>query len=89
MLPSPAVRTSIVLEKLAVSLCSMTICVTFMLSSTLDAVAGDWCHHVAHLLVIVLAIVAELATMSYQRIELQKDWFVVVTRGDEAKLASE
>ena len=84
-----AVRTSIILQKCTVILCSVVICAKFTFTSWLDVAVGGTLHHVMQATVIVLAIVAELATMSYQRIELEKDWFVVITQGDENRLASE
>ena len=37
---------------------------------------------------IVVAIVVDLANMAYKFIAVEKDWFVVVTAGDTASLAS-
>ena len=73
---------------MAVILCSTLIGGHLFLSTSVEFEASDVTMNVINGVVIVLAIVAELATMSYQRIELEKDWFVVLTRGNEARLAS-
>ena len=76
------------IQKISVILCSIAIIATLMFMDTLDSMADGSLHHVVHAVVIALAIIAELSTMAYQRIELEKDWFVVITEGDESKLAS-
>ena len=81
-------RTSIVIQKVCVALCACVICLLLYFHGEVKSQWDGWLYILCQAFVVILAVLAELATMSYLRIELEKDWFIVVTEGKKSKLAS-
>lgn len=76
------------MQKLSVFFCASLICVVLFHNKAISSVWGGALGVILQGVVLILAVIAELATISYSYIQLQKDWFVVSTLGSKDKLAS-
>lgn len=53
----------------------------------MDQQLGGRLRHICEAAVIILAIIAQLASVGY-KIAIEKDWIVIIAAGDSSKLAS-
>lgn len=74
------VRVSLLTQNLSVVACCGAVCARLLYGEF------QW-RHLLEACVIILAIVAQLASVAY-KIAIEKDWIVVVAAGNESLLAS-
>ena len=74
------VRVSLLTQNLSVTACCVSVCVRLTYEEL-------WWRHLLETFVIILAVVAQLASVAY-KIAIEKDWIVVVAAGNKSLLAS-
>ena len=77
------VRISLVVQNACVILSALCVCVLLHFNEELH----DWRRHLTEASIIILAVLANLASVAY-KISVEKDWIVVVSQGDSSALAS-
>jgi len=75
------VRVSLLTQNLSVIMC----CVAVIVRLVYDKFC--WQRHLLQSCVIILAIIAQLASVAY-KIAIEKDWIVVIATGNRSLLAS-
>ncbi|CAH1789301.1 unnamed protein product [Owenia fusiformis] len=80
-------RNSLVFAKVCVAICAVLLCMLIIYKEPIIAIWDGWLETIFQALVIIIAVLARLGNEA-NRISIERDWIVVVSRGNESKLAS-
>lgn len=87
MLPFTAVRTFLFINNFTICVNASIVLVVLYYQDRLSTLFDGWVMTCCKGLIIVVAVVSQLASVGMQ-ISLQRDWVVVIAAGNKSKLAS-
>ena len=82
-----AVRVTLFMQNTCVMLSATTVCVALHIKANMSEVWEGTIGTVLEAITVIFAILAQLASIGY-KISIEKDWIVVVAKGNKSALAS-